>query len=358
MEPEERATHGCTHDGGSLGSAIQFASEMNSDDNKASGRRGFVGRRPRRTASLLLLWAQSTEGEGDVPKVDGGATEETLRGLKRTFGNGEPCRGYHLNLSTQIGCVNDGNYPPQWTSPAEINQMFYDQVAVCCEFFFAGKDCVVDNVCEDDDASDNADTDEAEETAPTAPASGACIHGYHFAIDTQDGCTNDGNYPPQWTESERLDVYFFDSGEDCCGKFFPNNKDCVVDNVCGDGGAPDNSDTDEAGETAPTAPAIGEACILGYHFAIDTEDGCTNDGNYPPQWTYTERMIDEMFFDSAMDCCWFFFKHGGCEVYNVCEDEVCRFLVELCQWKLFLFVSCPCLSVAPDFVADEGECYR
>ena len=108
---------------------------MNSAGNKASGRRGrrgFGRRHPLRTAGFLLLWAhQLAEGE-------------------RIFGNGKACRGYHLNLNTQDGCTNNGNYPPQWTSPDQIDRMFFDLAGDCCKFFFPNAACEVTNVCEDE----------------------------------------------------------------------------------------------------------------------------------------------------------------------------------------------------------------
>ena len=213
---------------------------MNSAGNKASGRRGrrgFGRRHPLRTAGFLLLWAhQLAEGE-------------------RIFGNGKACRGYHLNLNTQDGCTNNGNYPPQWTSPDQIDRMFFDLAGDCCKFFFPNAACEVYNVCEEVDAPDIAgqepgntqseSADIAEETAPPAPASttgtistatygnGEACRGYHLNLSTQDGCTNNGNYPPQWTSPDQIDRMFFDLAGDCCKFFFPNAA-CEVTNVCED----------------------------------------------------------------------------------------------------------------------------
>lgn len=133
--------------------------------------------------------------------------------------------------------------------------------------------------------------------------------GFHMNTKTERGCINDDVYPPAWAQPSLKPRMFHASIDACCTFFYGGTTNCPSVDVCGGGASP----------PPPPPPAPG-ACR--WHVDMVVQDGCANDLNYPKEWE-SGPARDNMFFDSAEECCARMFSGGTCNKYNRgCEPIV------------------------------------
>ncbi|KAL7543342.1 hypothetical protein ACHAXR_012659 [Thalassiosira sp. AJA248-18] len=235
------------------------------------------------------------------------------------------CMGWHAEMNNQDGCSNDVNYPDSWRksnnsiSPGLRQSMFHKTEKACCDFFFPDKTCeVYSSDCK------------APGSAPPPSSSSSCK--WHPDMTTQNGCSNDDNYPEEWLEPRVASHMFHATAQKCCDEFYLGKSCELYDRGCQalagpapEPAVPPPEPTDPPSEPAgpppePAAPLpeiavppVNVKCVSpGWHPDIRNQDGCS-DGE--DQWLQA-KMKTNMFQQSSSKCCERFYPGKDCKVYE------------------------------------------
>lgn len=142
-------------------------------------------------------------------------------------------------------CNNDPAYPASWNDPDLAPIYLKESLVDCCEQFFGDTNCSSIDVCGQITTTGKIDTEVSltsstelshvatESTITTSTESPHELYNcqsskYHPEPNHSKGCSNSLDYPPEW---EGLEGLFFDSAEECC-RFFRPDQSCKVDKIC------------------------------------------------------------------------------------------------------------------------------
>lgn len=178
-------------------------------------------------------------------------------------------------------------------------------------------------------------------TAGDESGAGCAGRGWHMDAAREGGCSNDDDYPTEWTDDPDIEGHMFaPTPGECCARFYPGGN-CTVHNIS----CPLHADRGEEGEEgtqgattiaaeyyAPSAenvtteayfvsmdpsanstaaPAAGCAGDM-WHMSVEHENTCSNDDGYPVEWTADAEMRSHMFAGSGDECCERFFPGVNC----------------------------------------------
>ena len=137
---------------------------------------------------------------------------------------------------------------------------------------------------------------------------------WHPETENADGCSNSPTYPPEW---EGVKGLFHLDFQTCCDFFLPD-EDCKKYDHCEDNGAAETTTT----TTTSSVATISQQCKSNqWHPDMTNKDGCSNGvDDFPQEWLTSGPQ--KYFFDSAQECCDFFFavSDDSCNVYKICEE--------------------------------------
>ena len=192
-----------------------------------------------------------------------------------------------LFLSAFNVCTNSvTGYPSQWDEPPMNSVYMSDSSQSCCNTFFSGAKCNVNDVC-------TSDVNEEESTD--------CSKRIWHPDGMFSKCSNSGDYPTDWDMSPvAREKYLHDSYGECCVANFPNGN-CPKEDVCDPPSCEDN----------PWHPD-------------GTFSKCTNSGDYPTDWDISPAARKQYLHDSYDECCNANFSSGKCPKEDVCNPPSCE----------------------------------
>jgi len=136
------------------------------------------------------------------------------------------CHEWHASTTDPKTCTNDDAVPVGWKNgcPNYNGQYFFESFDECCATYYSA---VPKKECK------KIDINEVTTTKATTVADKSC-HEWHpstTASADQKACTNDDNYPPGWEKGcpHYNGKLFFESGEDCCDTYYPNDPCTTID---------------------------------------------------------------------------------------------------------------------------------
>jgi hypothetical protein len=171
-------------------------------------------------------------------KVYGVGCATTSSGGDYTCG----ANGWHLNRDTNEGCTNDNNILASWTNPMLIDRMFFSSAQACCQNFFKGISCDIQNCA----------TGSSGGSSSSSQQGGTCsgANGFHIDRTKGSGCSNDDNFPDTWLHPNQKSRMFAPTGEACCEQFF-KGKECAIN---------DCRTTTGAASPTPASSPSGSSC--------------------------------------------------------------------------------------------------
>lgn len=217
-------------------------------------------------------------------------------------------RQWYRDLTNpNIACTN--SYPSSWNDPSIHEAVMFDSSDACCH-------ALVDLLGGSYGECSMIDDCRAFTMAATTQRRLSCANsiGFHPNTQTEEGCTNDLNYPEAWLRNGLKEKMFFPTAQGCCDFFFRGDK-CPIVDICPAGGSPPTPPTKPTPQSpTPASPPSDPACL--WHVDITLQDGCSNDSNYPAEWM-NSAVKANMLHPTAAVCCTKMFPNGrACKHHN------------------------------------------
>ncbi|KAL3788580.1 hypothetical protein HJC23_005239 [Cyclotella cryptica] len=216
-------------------------------------------------------------------KSKGGSSNDHLQVLESGFAHGSlrasstrtldslPCKSNQWHIDYKImqgqGCSNSLDFPEVWR---EDPIMFHSSSEECCDFFYRGKPCTVNRVCEEAPSSSTSPTSKPS----LKPTNQQQIQ--YYSIPSSGMCAPVDAFTPSWI------TLFFSDYTACC-------KSGWAVESCLAKAPPDETHT--VPTTNPTVPPI-------LYYAIPSTGMCTPVGAQTPSWMTTAD-----FFSDYIECC-------------------------------------------------------
>ena len=120
---------------------------------------------------------------------------------------------WHPTSLHERKCSNDGVYPPLWDN---LGDKFLRSSAMdCCETFYAGGDCNVENIC----------------PVPTTEKRNCEGKKWHPKSSTDRTCSNSDEFPAIWEMDGMRDTFLLSTAEKCCAAHY-SDGDCKILDIC------------------------------------------------------------------------------------------------------------------------------
>jgi len=223
--------------------------------------------------------------------------------------------GYHMDTSSQKGCSNSDIFPPPWATAQLKGRMFYPSAAACCKFFYpGGARCLVQDACDGRNQIIDTVADPSRPIVHTGPVGapqdprGNCQ--WHLDTATEDGCSNDMNYPKGWESGPARAAMFTDTFNECCKKFLSGRGCRRYDRGCAPR-TPEPIATPPPTRYPTRKPTVSPT-KRPLVFYVDERTGtCVNDLDKPkPEWIKKKYPL-------YLSCC----RDKGVRDKEVCRDS-------------------------------------
>ncbi|KAL7481441.1 hypothetical protein ACHAW6_007120 [Cyclotella cf. meneghiniana] len=234
----------------------------------------------------LSAYAHTAKGSSEPLTSKGGASNDRLQVPESGLAHGSlrtsatrtldslPCKSNQWHIDYKIlqgqGCSNSLEFPEVWKDDP---MMLRSSSAECCDFFYRGKPCTVNRVCEDA-APSSTSTSTSSTSKPSSKPTIKLVQ--YYSIPSSGMCAPVDAFTPAWITS------FFSDYTTCC-------KSGWAVTSCLAKAPPD--ETRSLPTTNPTVPPL-------LYYAIPSTGMCTLVSATTPSWM---TMAD--FFSDYAECC-------------------------------------------------------